>query len=74
MPAEKSVRRDETRQGAQASTSQSVPQHGKPASLVIVEVQRVVPDFGAEGAVLFEQKGDRVGVALVEPRGEGEEE
>ncbi len=33
-----------------------------------------MPELSAEGAVLFEQIGDRVRVALVEPRGEGEEE
>lgn len=51
----------------------AVPRHGEPTSLVIVEVQRAVPDLGAEGTVLFEQIGDGVRVALVEPRGEGEE-
>ena len=66
--------RDEARQAAQASTSQSVSQHGESTSLVIVEAQRAAPDLGAEGAVLFEQIADRVRVALVEPRGEDEEE
>ena len=33
-----------------------------------------MPELSAEGAVLFEQIGDRVRVALVELRGEGEEE
>ncbi len=72
--AEKRVGRDEARQGVQASTSQSVPQYGEPTSLVIIEAVRAVPELGAEGAVLFEQIGDRVRVASVEPRGEGEEE
>ena len=49
-------------------------QHGEPASLVIVEPERVASDLGAEGAVLFEQIGDRVRVVLLEPRGEGDEE
>ena len=74
MPAENRVGRDEARQAAQASPSQSVAQHGEPASLVIVEAERAASDLGAEGPVLFEQIGDSVRFAVVEPRGEGEEE
>ena len=54
MPAENCVGRDEARQGAQASTSQSVAQYGEPASLVIVEAERAASDLDAEGTFLFE--------------------
>ena len=50
----------DTRQAQRRRTvmPQSVARHGEPASLLVVDAQRAVPDVGAEGAVLFGQIGD----------------
>ena len=67
MPSENGVWRDERRNFSQHAASESLPQHGEPSALTIVQPEPLAAQLRLEGAVLFAEEGDHIALLALEP-------
>ena len=74
MPAEQRVGRDDRGDLAQRLTAQPVRPRGEPPPVVIGEAQAPPTQLPAQEAVFFDQIGDRLPLAALEPAGQDQQQ
>ena len=74
VPSEESVGCHYRRHLAQGRAPQPVPLYGESPPVVIRELQTASPDLPAEQAILFDQIGERLSFAAIEPAGDSNEQ
>lgn len=67
MPSENGVGRDERRNFSQHAASESLPQHGEPSALTIVQPEPLAAQLRLERAVLFAEEGDHIALLALKP-------
>ena len=74
MPAEQRVGRDDRGDLAQRLTAQPERPHGEPPPVVIGQTQTPPTQLPAQEAVLFDQVGERLPLAALQPAGQDQQQ